>query len=802
MSKKICEIKVDDRTLKGEAGESIIAVTDRHGIYIPRFCYHKKLSVAANCRMCLVEVEGAPKTLPACATPISDGMTIKTKSPKTRFSQQAVMEFLLINHPLDCPICDQGGECELQDVAMGYGNSVSNYTQGKRTVADKNIGPYIATDLTRCIHCTRCVRFGQEIAGMPELGLNGRGENSQIRAFIKQGVASELSGNMIDLCPVGALTSKPYRFKGRSWGFSQHAVVMRHDAMGSHAYAHVHGGEYGHDKEVMRLVPKSHDAINESWLSDTDRYSYLGLSHEKRLLKPEIKQQGKWQQVSWNTAFTFLAKQFKAIIAEHGGSQVAGWMHPSATMEEGFAFQSLLRQFGVTDLDHRIHSMNADDDGLDLGLPILPIKLNELLDLDQLVVLGGDFRQDTPLLNHWIRKAANQGTNVHYIHGYQLDTNFKEASQATMPPSQWLSACHMMVSGYTETEKSVKASQDEKNLEQFKQMSALLKGLKSAKKSLVMIGPSFANHPDISKMQALLSSWCQSQDQKIQLGYVTNGSNAAGLTSVGVLPYRTDAQLYKQPGSSINKAIDQPKQCYWLHQIDPALDLARGSKAVARLTDAFTVICHSHDSPSIRQVGDVILPIASFLESSGTLMNAEGKKQWSQAALMPPEYVRPAWKVYCALAKQLDESSPSYETLDAIKQAIGDQLPLVLNRSTDARSSKKTEQKPDSKQTSQNSLALLGNWPGAKMDAVVRHASAIQEQLGGFKASMHCETAKYLGLLPDDNGQVKLKFDQQSWLVDIDDRVAKQTVVFAMGYDESALVGISIGHLPTEQVKS
>ncbi len=330
MSEELVNIEVNGIPLKARKGAMLIEATDAAGIAIPRFCYHKKLSIAASCRMCLVEVEKAPKPLPACATPVMEGMKVFTESPKALAAQKGTMEFLLINHPLDCPICDQGGECELQDVALGYGGDVSRFAERKRVVKEKDIGPLIATDMTRCIHCTRCVRFGEEIAGLRELGATGRGENMEIGTYVAKAVASELSGNVIDLCPVGALTAKPSRFKGRSWEYVQHAAIAPHDSVGSNIFIHTLRGQ------VMRVVPRENESVNETWISDRDRFSYEGIYSDDRLAKPLLD----GAEVEWETALEAVAKGLKEVIARHGADAVGFLVSPTATVEELYLAQN------------------------------------------------------------------------------------------------------------------------------------------------------------------------------------------------------------------------------------------------------------------------------------------------------------------------------------------------------------------------------------------------------------------------------------------------------------------------------
>jgi len=383
-------IEINGKPCQAKDGNMIIEVADAHGINIPRFCYHKKLSIAANCRMCLVEVENAPKPMPACATPIAQGMKVHTDSPKALAAQTAVMEFLLINHPLDCPICDQGGECELQDVAMGYGKDISRFNEGKRVVADENLGSLIATDMTRCIHCTRCVRFGEEVAGIRELGATGRGEHMRIGTYIKQAMQSEISANIIDLCPVGALTSKPFRFKARAWELQQAAAIAPHDCLGSNVDLHIR------QQEVMRVVPKENEAINETWLSDRDRFSYLGLRHEQRLAKPMIKKNGQWQESDWQQALEYTVTGLKQTIKQHGAAQLAALGSPSATVEELFLLQKLMRALGCHNIDHRLQQTDFADQASAPLAPICQLPYAELENQQAILLVGSDLPREQP----------------------------------------------------------------------------------------------------------------------------------------------------------------------------------------------------------------------------------------------------------------------------------------------------------------------------------------------------------------------------------------------------------------------
>ena len=429
MSDDQITIEVDGLEIPARKGAMLIEATDDAGIYIPRFCYHKHLSVAANCRMCLVEVERAPKPLPACATPVMEGMKVFTKSDTAVDAQRSTMEFLLINHPLDCPICDQGGECELQDLAMGYGGDVSRYNEGKRVVRDKNIGPLVQTDMTRCIHCTRCVRFGEEVAGLRELGATGRGEDMEIGTYVEKAMSSELSGNVIDLCPVGALTSKPYRYSARAWELQQRDGIAPHDCLGSNLHFHVKG------PVVKRIVPKDAQAINETWLSDRDRFSYEALGSEDRLLNPRIKTDGQWQDCDWDVALDVVAERIGALSVDGRGEEIGALVSPSSTVEEMYLLQRMLRELGSSNIDHRPRQLDFSYDSAAPLIPSLNTSLESLETADVIVLVGGNPRHDQPLLNHRIRKAALAGCRVYMLNSVAYDCNYALAEQITVAPN-------------------------------------------------------------------------------------------------------------------------------------------------------------------------------------------------------------------------------------------------------------------------------------------------------------------------------------------------------------------------------
>ena len=522
----LLDIEINGRPCKAKPGAMIIEVADAAGILIPRFCYHKKLSVAANCRMCLVEVEKAPKPLPACATPVMDGMKVSTKSPYAMQAQKSVMEFLLINHPLDCPICDQGGECELQDVAMGYGRDLSRFNERKRVVKDKSLGPLIATDMTRCIHCTRCVRFGEEIAGLPELGSTGRGEDLEIGTFIERNLESELSGNVIDVCPVGALTSKPFRFRARAWEINQRDTISPHDGVGSNLYVHIKQGK------VVRVVPRENDAINETWISDRDRFSYEGLYSEDRLDAPQLKIDGGWETVDWETALDAAAEGLRRTRESHGADQLAALCSPGATLEEAYLLQKLMRSLDSGNVDHRLRQCDFSDQEQAGLAPWLGQTLSSLESNDVTFLVGCDARREQPMINHRLRKSVLAGGRVLTLNPIVFEFNYE--LDTTM-----LSSPDGMIYDLAGVAKALGPSTLSGLLADVKVRAAhkaIAKQLESAQRSAVILGAIAATHPNGSVLRVLAGHIAKATGST--LGALHDGANAAGAWLAGAVPHR------------------------------------------------------------------------------------------------------------------------------------------------------------------------------------------------------------------------------------------------------------------------
>ncbi len=705
-------IEIDGKTLDVDNGKMIIEAADDAGIYIPRFCYHKKLSVAANCRMCLVEVENNRKTVPACATPISHGMKVFTKSPAAIQSQQAVMEFLLINHPLDCPVCDQGGECDLQDLSMGFGSDSGDYGLSKRAVANDDLGALISTEMTRCIQCTRCVRFGDEVAGVPELGGLGRGENMQIGTYVQHSMSSEVSANIIDLCPVGALTSKPFKFKARSWEMMQHASVAPHDCLGSNVYVHTRR------EEVMRVVPKELESINETWLSDRDRFSYLGLNSPHRAHAPMIKRNGEWEVVDWQTALSFAVTGMQRVLTEHGADQWAALASPSSTLEECYLLQQLMRTLGVNNLDHRLHQTDFSDDCNLQLTSTLPYA--ELSEQATIFLVGCNVAREVPLAVVRIRKAFKNGGNIYAINAVDYDFPFAICDSFIVSPDEWPRQLAMILSALVPDNQELPES-----------VLALLVGLTPDEKTcrvaqalrtpsaVLVTGELCDNHPYAATLRTLIALIAEYSGAKVLR--FTTGANTAGASLAGMLPnFSTAGIAAESPGLNVQAALAAKLKGYLLMGAEP-IDIANSAAASQALLGAeFVVALSAFQNTTIKAYANVILPIAPYAETSGTYINLDGTWQTVKGALACQAQSRPAWKVLRVLANKLIcggfEYNSTAEVLDDIKQQMGRVHTNIPERYF-----------PESLPFLPQRLVRVGEWPLYRCDAIVRHAAALQD---------------------------------------------------------------------------
>ena len=719
MSDDTVNIEVNGVPLKARKGQMIMQATDPANIYIPRFCYHDKLSVAANCRMCLVEVEKAPKPLPACATPVTEGMKVFTKSPKAVAAQRATMEFLLINHPLDCPICDQGGECELQDLAMGYGRDISRFHERKRVVKDKNLGPLVSTDMTRCIQCTRCIRFGQEIQGYPQMGTTGRGENMEVGTYIEHSVDHELSANIIDLCPVGALNNKPFRYHARSWEMTQQALVSPHDAFGTNLYAHVLRGK------VMRMVPRENEEINETWIADRDRFGFEGMYSPDRVSQPMVRIDGVLQAVDWEVALNQAAEGLQKVAAAHGGAAVGFLGSPMATVEELYLLGRVARGMGCANIDHRLRQLDFRAQENDAAFPSLGLKIADVERLDGVLVIGSNLRHEMPLLAHRIRKSAVRpgGAKIAFLNPRRFDYMFPVAAYALAETDLVGELAAVVRAAAAAVNKPVPAGvvAAEVNDAHRAVVGALMNGARRA----VILGTLAQRHPaysDLKALAAMLAELCAAS-----VGCITEGANAAGAYLAGAVPHREPGGApIAAAGLAARAMLESALKAYVLFGgVDPASDLSVEPRALgsAELVVAVT----THLPESLRSSVHVVLPIGSFAETSGTYVNAEGRWQsWTGAAKLPGES-RPGWKVLRVLANLLNVRGVDYvsseEVREALKAVCGSRVEATSNGVAAAGAARLT-----------NGQTTSGPWvdiPPYQSDALVRGSEALSKTKDG-----------------------------------------------------------------------
>jgi len=662
MSDDTVTIEVDGKKVEARKGQMLIEATDAVGAYVPRFCYHEKLSIAANCRMCLVQVEKAPKPLPACATPVVDGMKVFTKSPYAIAAQKATMEFLLINHPLDCPICDQGGECELQDLAVGYGRDVSRYNDGKRVVKDKNIGPLVSTDMTRCIHCTRCVRFGEEITGMPQLGTTERGERMQIGTFVEQSIDHEMSANIIDLCPVGALNNKPYRYSARAWEMTQQATVSAHDCVGSNLYAHVLRGT------VKRVVPRENEGINETWIADRDRYSYEAIYSEDRLLQPQFKEAGQWRTIEWEEALNRLAE----TLQRSEGNKVGVLASPGSTLEEAHLLTRIADHLGTSNIDHRVARRDFSDQDNDPAYPWLGCQIADIEKQDAIVVVGGNVRHEAPILAHRIRKAALAGAKVSFINGNEHEYLFDVAT------SLYGAGLVEMLAGVAVASagKSLPASIEDlcDGVTSNNEHKQIAESLKNADKGLLLLGNIAGRHRAYAAVRALAAAIAESTGANF--GSLSEGANSAGACLAGVLPHRTQGGAARtDAGLDAGDMLDGHLDALMLVNVEPNSDIRATDDAVRKVGEqGFTVALTPFISDGLLEAADLLLPVGTCAETSGTFVNVAGTWQSFPGIAAPVGESRPTWKVLRVLGNLLDAPGFDYVTSEDIRDELATQL--------------------------------------------------------------------------------------------------------------------------------
>ena len=658
-------LEIDGQPVHAPKGSMIIQAADKIGIDIPRFCYHDKLSIAANCRMCLVDVEKAPKPLPACATPVAEGMKVFTESRRAVSAQRGVMEFLLINHPLDCPICDQGGECELQDLAMGYGRSISRFTERKRVVKDKNLGPLVATDMTRCIHCTRCVRFLEEIAGTAELGGIGRGEKTEISTFVERNINSELSGNIIDLCPVGALTNKPFRFSARPWEMRARSAVAVHDCVGSNLFYHVRG------HKIMRSVPRDNEAVNECWLADRDRYSHYGLGSDDRLTEPMVKVEGQWQKVGWGQALDAAVKALKDTVDNHGTTALGALVSPRATSEEHYLFQKLIRALGSENIDHRLRL--SDLSHRQAGRAYMEVPSRELAKADAIFLVGSNIRHDQPILGHRVRTAWRQGgAKVMDLNPVAYDFHFDLSQRLIVPPQVMVETLGRVARAAADLSgKALPGGELGEFIGQREpEPSArqIAETLQAAERGVLLLGDVALNHPSANWLRCLAEFVGQSLE--VALCVLPGPANSQGAWLAGTVP--------GEGGLDAKAMLEQPRQGYLLWDIEPEFDLSNPAQAMQALRSASSVVAvTAFVGKDLADVAQVLLPLAPVPEAAGSTVNLDGLRQSFDAALKAPGEARPGWKILRRLGEMLSIDGFDFVDLGPVSAELAEKTTAV-----------------------------------------------------------------------------------------------------------------------------
>ncbi len=768
------EIEIDGRKVQAQEGSMLIRAAEENGTFIPHFCYHKKLSVAANCRMCLVDIEKAPKPMPACATPVTQGMIVRTKSEKAVKAQQSVMEFLLINHPLDCPICDQGGECQLQDLAVGYGGSKSRYAEEKRVVFPKDVGPLISMEeMSRCIQCTRCVRFGQEIAGVMELGMSNRGEHSEIETFVGRSIDSELSGNMIDICPVGALTSKPFRYSARTWELSRRKSVSPHDSTGANLIVQVKNGK------VLRVVPLENESVNECWLADRDRFSYEALNSDDRLTQPMIKQGGQWREVDWTTALEYVANGLKGVKTEHGAAAIGALATEHSTVEELHLLGQLVRGLGSDNVDTRLR--NADF-STGVGARWLGLSIAELSTLDRALVVGSFLRKDHPLFASRLRQAAKRGAKVSAIGAANDDWLMPLAQRVTVAPSAWAQALGdvaVAIANQLGTDIPCNGTATDA-------AKAIAASLLSGQNKAVLLGNAAAQHPQASTLQAL-GQWI-AEKTGAKLGFLGEAANTVGAQLVGAQP--------KQGGLNAGQMLSGKSiKAMVLLGVEPELDTANPTAAVAAVQAAEMVVVMSPFKGRAPEYADVILPVAPFSETSGTFVNAEGRAQSFHGVVKPLGETRPAWKVLRVLGTMLGLADFAFETSEEVKaRALGDLAALTtkLNNATSA---------AITLSAGTGVLERLADVPIYSADALVRRSPSLQATADAKAPVASLPPALWAELGLSDGAQVKVSQDSASAVLPamLDASLPANVVRVPTGHPATATLGAAFGAIRVEK---
>jgi len=772
----VIELEIDGRKVEVPEGSMLMDAASRLGIYIPHFCYHKKLSIAANCRMCLVEVEKAPKPMPACATPVAKGMIARTQSAYAKQAQRSVMEFLLINHPLDCPICDQGGECQLQDLAVGYGASSSRYAEPKRVVFHKSMGPLIsAEEMTRCIHCTRCVRFGIEVAGAMELGMVNRSEHAEILSFVGQSVDSELSGNMIDLCPVGALTSKPFRYEARPWELSRRKSISPHDSVGSNLIVQVK------NNEVMRVLPLENEEVNECWLSDRDRFSYEGLNAPDRVQRPMLKLGGQWQEVDWGVALEYVAHALTESKQAHGAKAISALASPASTVEELHLLAKLMRGLGSDNIDFRLRQSDFSADVSPFNAPWLGMKIADISKLNSVLLIGSLLRKEQPLLSTRLRAAAKRGCKVNVLHAVDTDLLMPVANQWLMRPSAWINVL-------AEVAVAVAAARGDAapidGVVASDSAKAIATSLLSGERRAILLGNAAVYHPQAAQLHA----WAQwiARATGATLGSLTDAANAMGGHMVNARPV--------DGGLNARQMIEQPRAAYVLWNVEPDYDTANPAATAQALQSAATVISFSVYRNGALDYADAILPITPFTETAGTFINCEGRVQSFNGTVRPAGEARPGWKVLRVLGNLLNLACFDYETAEQVRV---DALPADLS----TRLSNEIAMHVQRPVVAVGGAERIADVPIYFADSLVRRSPPLQATHDARppKARANASTLQSFGVSAGD--KVRVKQGDAAALLDVvaDNGVADGVVRVSAAHESTATLGAMFGPITLER---
>jgi NADH-quinone oxidoreductase subunit G len=786
------KITIDGRETEVQNGATVMDAANGLGIFIPHFCYHKKLSIAANCRMCLVQVEKAPKPMPACATPVIDGMKVFTHTEYARQAQNGVMEFLLINHPLDCPICDQGGECQLQDLAVGYGKSASRYTEEKRVVLHKNVGPLVSMEeMSRCIHCTRCVRFGQEIAGVMELGMIGRGEHAEIVSFVDRTVDSELSGNMIDLCPVGALTSKPFRYSARTWELSRRKSVSAHDSLGSNLIVQVM------QNRVMRVLPLENDELNECWLSDRDRFSYEGLNSEERLTRPMLKESGPdgkkvWREVEWQVALDHVVRGLADIKAKHGARAIGALAGPHSTLEEMVLLQKLMRAAGSDNVDFRLRQSDFSADGKRAGAPWLGMKVAELGGLDRVLVVGSFLRKDHPLIASRLRQAAKRATRINILHCADDELLMPVANKAIVPPQQlqWMLA--QIVKAAAEAKQQLVPAALA-GVDVGAEAKAIAASLASGQNVAILLGNLAAQHPQAAQLQLLVQELAAILAAKS--GFLGEAANSVGGYLAGCVP----------SGSGLNARtmLEQPRKAYLLLNVEPELDCHDPRVAIKAMDAADLVVALSAYKGFALDYASVLLPVAPFTETSGAYVNCEGRMQGFNGVVNPLGDARPGWKVLRVLGNLLGLSGFDYDSSEAVRDEAcrPDAVAAKLDNRLNGLALKLDPAGQGGLQSMAAGLQRIADVPVYFSDPVVRRAESLQKTHDAKppKAWVGAVLAQKLQLKAGDKVRVRQGEGEAVVELGVDARVPAGCVRLAAAHKLTSGLGPMLGPVAVER---